>query len=190
MKEVGPIEVDSSWSLFLDRDGVINKEEAGTYVLSYEGFEFLPGVLEAMERFEKVFKYIFIVTNQQCVGKGLLAREVLESMHESMQRDIEKQNGRIDAIYYCPDLATENPPNRKPEIGMALQAQREFPSVDFSRSIMVGNYITDMEFGRNAGMHTVLVEEKERINDQNIKHIDHYFDSLLSLSQNVQTKSL
>lgn len=186
MKEVGPIEIDSDWSLFLDRDGVINKEEAGTYVLSYDQFEFLPGVLEAMKEFAKMFKYIFIVTNQQCVGKGLLAKGDLEDMHKSMQGDIEKINGRIDAIYYCPDLATENPPNRKPEIGMALQAQKEFPQVDFSRSIMVGNYITDMEFGRNAGMLSVLVEEKERINSENIGLIDYYFKSLFHLSQNVQ----
>lgn len=190
MQENAIIEIDESWSLFLDRDGVINKEEAGTYVLSYDEFEFLPGVVEAMERFNKLFKNIFIVTNQQCVGKGLLERNVLESMHASMQSDIEKHGGRLDAIYYCPDLAIENPPNRKPEIGMALQAQNEFPSVDFTKSIMVGNYITDMEFGRNAGMQTVLVEEKERVNEQNIKHIDHYYDSLFRLSQNVQTKSL
>lgn len=188
MEENGKIEIDDSWSLFLDRDGVINKEEAGTYVLSYDEFEFLPGVLDAMKRFDKMFKYIFIVTNQQCVGKKILAREVLESMHESMQRDIEKHQGRIDAIYYCADLASENPPNRKPEIGMALQAQKEFPQVDFSRSIMVGNYITDMQFGRKAGMTSVLVEEKERINEENIHFIDHYFDSLLHLSKKVQLK--
>lgn len=188
MQENARIEIDESWSLFLDRDGVINKEEAGTYVLDYESFEFLPGVLDAMARFDKLFQYIFVVTNQQCVGKGLLEENKLNAMHENMQRDIEKHQGRLDAIYYCADLATENPPNRKPEIGMALQARIEFPQVDFSRSIMVGNYITDMQFARNAGMISVLVEEKERVNDENIVYIDHYYDSLLALSRNVHLK--
>jgi len=188
VQENARIEIDETWSLFLDRDGVINKEEAGTYVLNYESFEFLPGVLEAMARFDKLFQYIFVVTNQQCVGKGLLEEEVLNAMHESMQSDIEKSGGRLDAIYYCADLASENPPHRKPEIGMALQAQKEFPQVDFSRSIMVGNYITDMQFGRNAGMCSVLVEEKERINDENIVHIDHYYDSLFDLSKNLHLR--
>jgi len=69
---------------------------------------------------------------------------------------------------------------------MALQAQKEFPQVDFSRSIMVGNYITDMEFARNAGMLSVLVEEKERVNKENIAQIDYYFDSLNHLAKKVQ----
>lgn len=186
MQEDAAILIDETWSLFLDRDGVINKENAGTYVLSYSDFVFMPGVLEAIARFSTMFRYIFIVTNQQCVGKGLLEKEALEVMHQKMQEEIEESKGRIDAIYYCPDLASENPPNRKPEIGMALQAQKEFPQVDFSRSIMVGNYITDMEFARNAGMLSVLVEEKERVNKENIAQIDYYFDSLNHLAKKVQ----
>lgn len=187
MKTQGPILIDQSWTLFLDRDGVINKEVQGTYVCKPVDFEFLPGVTDALGRAAELFQTIVVVTNQQGVGKGLLTHEDLKAIHDKMLAGLVSKNGRIDKIYYCPDLVEFKPKCRKPDIGMALSAQKDFPNIDFSRSIMVGNYITDMEFGRNAGMTSVLVEEKERISEENSHLIDYYFDSLLDLLKAIVT---
>ena len=74
-----------------------------------------------------------------------------------MQREVEIVNGKIDKIYYCIEK-DEKCFNRKPNPGMAKEALRDFPEIDLSRSIMVGNNLSDMQFGRNAGMHTVFVQ--------------------------------
>ena len=85
-----------------------------------------------------------------------------------------RSGGRIDSIYHAPQLAEENSIMRKPNIGMALQAKEEFPSINFKKSIMVGDSISDMEFAKNANMFSVLIGQSEE-----------YFctDSLISLSK-------
>jgi len=148
---------DGDWTLFLDRDGVINRRLIDDYVKKPEEFEFLPKVLESIAIFSKIFKHIFIVTNQQGIGKGLMSEADLEIIHRKMIQEIETKGGRIDKVYYCPDLASSNSKNRKPEIGMALQAQKDFPDIDFSKSLMVGDSKGDIKFGKNAGMITVFI---------------------------------
>jgi len=151
---------DRSWTLFLDRDGVINRRIPGAYVADSEEFEFLPGVLDALRFFADVFDKIVIVTNQQGIGKGLMTEAQLSGVHAHMQKQIEQSGGRIDAIYYCPYLAKDNPDCRKPNIGMALQAQADFPEIDFQKSIIVGDSVTDMEFGLKLKMKTVFIQTK------------------------------
>ena len=138
--------------LFLDRDGILNKHLLGDYVRKWSMWEWLPGVLEAMPALVKRYKRIFIVTNQQGVGKGLMTEADLEDVHRHMLADIEKAGGRIDKVYVCTALESEKSPNRKPEIGMALQAQRDFPEVDFHRSVMVGDSKSDELFAQKSHM--------------------------------------
>ena len=149
-------QITPDWTLFLDRDGVINEEKIGEYILHWDYFIFSKGVLEVFKKLSDTFSRVFIVTNQKGVGKGLMAREALDTIHLEMQREVEVVGGRIDRIYACTDLDDASP-MRKPNHGMALQAQKDFPGIDFSKSIMVGNKPSDMRFGRAAGMHTVFV---------------------------------
>ncbi len=149
------------WTLFLDRDGVINHRIPGDYVKTTKEFKFIPGSLEAIVRFTNMFQRIVVVTNQQGIGKGLMTEEQLHEVHEHMLIQITKANGHIDKVYYCPKLKTENPPCRKPNTGMALQAQSDFPEIDFKKSIIVGDSISDMEFGKRLGMKTVFISTKE-----------------------------
>lgn len=153
-------EYKNQWSLFLDRDGVINKRIIGGYVKSPNEFEFLPGSLEAIVNLSKRFKHLFIVTNQQGIGKGLMTKFDLGIIHALMLSDIKKAGGTLSAIYFCPDLATSKPNCRKPGISMALQAKIDFPEIDFSKSIMLGDTMSDMEFGKNAGMQCFLITDK------------------------------
>jgi histidinol-phosphate phosphatase family protein len=153
--------IDESWTLFLDRDGVVNQRIMDGYVQSWEGFHLLPGVLESMAVFSHAFGKIIMVTNQQGVGKKLMDEAALSQIHEHLKMKVQQAGGRLDAIYYCPDLASKPDNCRKPGIAMALQAKKDFPEIDFSKSIMVGDSESDMQFGKNAGMYTVFVGEHE-----------------------------
>lgn len=142
--------IDHNWTLFLDRDGVINYEKMDGYILNRNEFIFYPGVPEAFGFFSKLFARIIVVTNQRGIGRGLMTEADLEDIHQYMVTTISAANGKVDKIYHC-SSTDDNDPMRKPNPGMAILAKKDFPEIDFSRSIIVGNNISDMEFGRNAG---------------------------------------
>lgn len=148
-------------TLFLDRDGVINRRLPGAYVTSPSEFVLLRGVTEALKVFDQYFKRIIVVTNQQGIGKGLMTEEDLRIVHGFMYREIVAAGGRIDAVYHCPDLADSNSPCRKPATGMARQARKDYPEIEFPNSIMIGDSLSDMEFGTALGMYNVLVAGNE-----------------------------
>jgi len=148
--------IDNSWTLFLDRDGVINDEKLNEYVLNWDEFIFSTGVLEAFKILTNLFGWIIIVSNQRGVGKELMSEDDLLNIHKEMLAEVESVGGKIDKIYYCTDK-NDRCFNRKPNPGMAIQAKNDFPSIEFSKSIMVGNKLSDMKFGRNAGMYTVFL---------------------------------
>lgn len=148
---------DKSWTLFLDRDGVINYEKVNDYIYHPGEFKFYEGVLEAMQIFRKLFGKIILVTNQRGIEKGLMTVQDLEDIHQHMQAEMAKVNGKIDAIFFCSSLDDQHP-NRKPQPGMAFLAQEKYPEIDFNRSIMVGNNLSDMYFGRNTGMKTIYLQ--------------------------------
>jgi histidinol-phosphate phosphatase family protein len=149
--------IDSSWTLFLDRDGVINVRFPGDYVKQVDEFEFLPGAIEAIAKFSKVFGKIIVVTNQQGIARGFYSHEDLGAIHAHMQAEIKKAGGKIDRVYYAHQAASENSPMRKPGTGMALQAQKDHPEIDFEKSVMMGDTQSDMEFGKALGMKTIFV---------------------------------
>jgi histidinol-phosphate phosphatase family protein len=149
------------WTLFLDRDGVISQRLPGDYVTRWEDFRFLEGVMEALVSLSSIFGLIIIVSNQQGVGKGLMSQEELKIIDLKMKEEIRQAGGRIDAAYYSPYLSSENHPERKPGTGLGLKAKADFPGIDFSRSIMVGDTASDMEFGKRLGMITVLICEDD-----------------------------
>jgi D-glycero-alpha-D-manno-heptose 1-phosphate guanylyltransferase len=145
-----------AWTLFLDRDGVINNERLGNYVLHWEQFIFSEGVLDSFKILSEHFGKIFIISNQRGVGKGLMSADDLDAIHKEMQKEVEAAGGHIDKIYYCTDTEDESF-FRKPNPGMAYLAKNEFPDIDLSKAIMVGNKPSDMKFGRAAGIHTVFI---------------------------------
>jgi histidinol-phosphate phosphatase family protein len=149
------------WTLFLDRDGVINRRIPGGYVTQWADFEFLEGVPGAVAALSAIFGRIIVVSNQQGVGKGLMSLEDLEAIDKGMRSGILMAGGRIDAAYYSPHLESAGHPDRKPGTGMAERAKTDFPDIDFSRSVMAGDTATDAEFGRKLGMVTVWIGEKD-----------------------------
>ncbi|RTL59209.1 MAG: HAD-IIIA family hydrolase [Sphingobacteriales bacterium] len=174
--------IDQSWTLFLDRDGVINHEKHMDYIRSWDEFKFYDGVPEALKLFNSKFKHIVIVTNQKGVGKGWMTLEALLNINHQMTAAIEAEGGRIDSVYFCTDLE-ETSADRKPNTGMGLRAQKDFPAINFSKSIMIGNTLSDMEFGRRLGMFTVFLKTTRP--DTPIPHpfIDRAYNDLLSVAK-------
>lgn len=169
--------VDKQWSLFLDRDGVINEDKPGSYIFAPEEFIFMEGGPGIFRKLTERFGRIMVATNQRGVGRGLMTEETLGRIHDKMQQAIAAAGGRIDAIYYATSIHNKDP-YRKPNPGMAVRARKEAPSVDLSHSIMVGNNLSDMQFGRNAGMYTVFVRTTNK--ELSLPHpdIDLIFDNL------------
>ena len=159
----GDWNIDASWTLFLDRDGVINERIMSGYVKTIDEFHFLGGVKEAIKEFTSIFQYIFVVTNQQGIAKGLMTERNLSDIHAYMQSEVEKDGGKIDKCYYAPGIASAKNELRKPKPGMAYLAQRQFSLINFSKSIMIGDSDSDIVFGKNLGMKTVRVATVEPI---------------------------
>jgi D-glycero-D-manno-heptose 1,7-bisphosphate phosphatase len=163
------------WTLFIDRDGVINVENEGSYILSVDAFHFYEGSIEALVAFSKIFKRIIVVTNQKCVGKNLITHEQLAAIHAHMLQHIEEAGGRIDAIFYCPELDDKHP-CRKPNCGMAYEAQIKFPGeIDFTKSVMIGNNLSDMKFGKAVGMKTFFLTTTKPYPAESADLIDAHF---------------
>jgi histidinol-phosphate phosphatase family protein len=180
---------DKTWSLFLDRDGVLNHDKVGSYVMNLNEFRLMSGVKTAMKKLSEIFGTIVVCTNQRGIGKGLYTIEEMHRMNNFLLQEIGQSGGRIDKIYYATDL-NDDAPDRKPNIGMALQAKKDFPSIDFAKSIMVGNNISDMQFARNAGMaKAVFLTTTIDISLVPKALIDAHFDSLKSFANSCYVKS-
>ena len=152
-------------TLFLDRDGVINRWLPGDYVKSWDQFAFLPGIRECLRKWAGHFQHIILVSNQRGVGKGVMTPEDLEKVHDRMLEEIRQAGGRIDAVYTCTELE-ENHPMRKPQTGMFLEARRDFPDIAPERSLMLGDSESDRHFADNCGMSFVLMETAESAMDR------------------------
>lgn len=182
------LNIDSTWSLFLDRDGVINKRLVGDYVKKWNEFEFLPGVLEAMHLLSASFGKIFVVTNQQGIGKGYMTEMDLEVIHDEMLQEIKNNGGRINKIYHSPYREEEHSVFRKPNTGLARKAKIDFPDIEMEKSIMAGDSKSDMQFGRNAGMFTALISESDQLINENPELVDFSYPNLLSFAKEFNPK--
>jgi histidinol-phosphate phosphatase family protein len=174
--------IDSNWTLFLDRDGVINHEQRNDYVKKWDEFKFYTESLMALPILANKFSRIVITTNQKGVSKELMTEADLLSIHQKMVIAINEVGGRIDHIFYCTDFDNDSF-NRKPQPGMAFQAKEKFTSIQFEKSIMVGNRTSDMEFGRNAGLHTVFLATTHPETSFPNSLIDYRFNNLLEFAQ-------
>jgi histidinol-phosphate phosphatase family protein len=152
-------DIDKSWTLFLDRDGVINVESVGSYITSWSEFKFHDGALEAIRILSKLFGNIVVVSNQRGVGRGIMTMDALREINTNMRTAIIEHGGRLDKVYSSTAVKDEDR-NRKPNTGMALQAQEDFSSIDFKKSVMIGNSLSDMEFGKRLSMRTVFLTTK------------------------------
>jgi histidinol-phosphate phosphatase family protein len=177
------LKVDKSWTLFLDRDGVINKRNFNGYITHPKDFVFEKNVLASLPKLKHYFGQIIVITNQQGVGKKIMTESNLKAVHRYMLNNIEKEGGKINRIYCATNLRNALNDYRKPGIKMALAAQQDFPQIDFAKSVMVGDTDSDILFGKNNGMKTVLIRSKEKTKEEADFIIDD-FQELLNIFNN------
>ena len=142
-------------AVFLDRDGVINEalvRDGRPLAPSGVGeLTLRPGVGEALGRLRRAGFLIVVVTNQPDVGKGRVAREAVEAIHEELRRRLP-----LDVIKTCFHVDADGCACRKPKPGLLVEAARE-RGIDLARSVMVGYRWRDIEAGRTAGCRTILM---------------------------------
>ncbi len=143
-------------ALFLDRDGVINIEKDGSYIFNRDEFVFYPGAPDVIAQLSRIYDYVFVVTNQRGIGRGLMTEADLLDIHNYLNYEVTSHSGKIDKIYFAPAVDS-NDELRKPNTGMALKALEDFPDIDFKESVMVGNNLSDMLFGKRMQMKTIFL---------------------------------
>lgn len=147
-------------TLFLDRDGVINHKIENDYVKSIQDFKFIPEFIYVVKDLSLLFNRIIIITNQQGIGKGLMSISDLNEIHEYMLNTINDNNGKIDKIYFCPHLASENCFCRKPSPGMIQKAFQDYPDIDRSKSYFIGDSDSDMQAGKAEKLISIKVSSE------------------------------
>jgi len=142
--------------ILLDRDGVINRRILNGYVTSWDQFEFLPRVLDALRLLTESGYRVIVVSNQACVSKGLMSSETLADITARFVEEVERRGGHIDGVYYCPHQHHDGCECRKPKPGLLLQAQREHQFV-FADTYLVGDSERDLTAAHRAGCRAILV---------------------------------
>lgn len=145
-------------TLFLDRDGVINKKLEGRYVRNWQEFEFMPQALIAMKILSQLFNRIIIITNQQGISKGIMSENDLIILHQTMIENIQQVGGKIDKIYFCPHLEKSKCNCRKPKTGMIENAIKDFPEIRIKKSYLIGDSPSDIVAGKTMGLNTIKVD--------------------------------
>lgn len=145
-------------TIFLDRDGVMNeKMPEGSYVRSWDEFHVLPGVPDAIARLNRAGLRVIVVSNQRGIALGLYTAADVEAIHTTFQQVLNDRGAHIDAFFICPHDHGQCK-CRKPLPGLFEQAAAQLPAISAATSVMVGDSLVDMEFGRRLGMATILIE--------------------------------
>lgn len=143
-------------AIFLDRDGVII-ENRSSYVRRWEDVSFYPQAVEALRKIRSSPSKIIVVTNQSCVGRGVIPLMDAEEINRKFINHIEQAGGRIDDLFMCPHSPTDNCTCRKPLPGLLFQAADKY-SFDLNNSIMIGDALSDIQAGQAAkATSTILV---------------------------------
>jgi D-glycero-D-manno-heptose 1,7-bisphosphate phosphatase len=157
MKDHANIELADISHVFLDRDGVLNRNPPhGQFVTCCEEFELLPGVEDAVAELNQSGRKVIVVTNQRAIALGLYSQQDLERIHALLKERLAMRRAWLDAIYVCPhDDGQCN--CRKPLTGLFEQAFQDFPAARPENSVMVGDSVRDVEAGNRMGMRTVFI---------------------------------
>lgn len=147
----------SKRTVLLDRDGVINRRIANGYVTRWKDFAFLPGVLSALRMLRDNGYKVLVVSNQSCVGRGLISWGELQAITRRMLLEVALAGGAIEKVYYCPHAPGDSCGCRMPEPGLLVRAIEEH-RVRPAQIYMVGDSERDMEAAARAGCRGLMVQ--------------------------------
>lgn len=152
-------------AVFLDRDGICNRAPAlGQYLLHLNEFILHQGIGPVVRYINDLGWLAIIISNQQCLEKGLLLPATLEAMTDRLHQHLAGAGAALDAVYYCPHRAERQCLCRKPRPGMILEAAERF-KVDLKRSFMIGDRSFDVLAGEAAGCRTIFLQDGDRNQD-------------------------
>jgi D-glycero-D-manno-heptose 1,7-bisphosphate phosphatase len=162
-------------AVFLDRDGVINRN-LNKYVLSIESVQLIPRSLQAIANLAQSEYAVVIVTNQSAIGRGLITEEIAQNINSFILEKIQSANGIIDGIYLCPHHPKTHCVCRKPNPGMLIQAAAEL-NLDLENSWLIGDAITDIQASIAANVKPIMVgtgrgtEQAANLNSDKLAHV-------------------
>ena len=148
--------MNKSKSIFLDRDGVLNKNK-DDYVKNISELEIFPYILEPIKKLQSAGFKIIVITNQSAINRGLMTEKHLNEIHQKIQSFLIPHNAKIDSFYYCPHTPTENCSCRKPKTGLLLKAIDDF-LIDIPNSWFIGDRDSDIQAGRSVGCKTLKIQ--------------------------------
>jgi len=143
--------------VFLDRDGVINKERKD-YVKSVKELEIFSDVWMPIKKLKDSGFLLIVITNQSAINRGLTTDKNLKKIHQKIQEYLIKNKTSIDGFYYCPHTPDEECNCRKPKPGMILKAADDF-KIDLKSSWFIGDNETDIDAAKNAGCKYLKINE-------------------------------
>jgi D-glycero-D-manno-heptose 1,7-bisphosphate phosphatase len=178
-------------TVFLERDGVINRKlPEGQYVTHWQHFDLLPGVSEAIARLNHAGLRVIVVTNQRGIALGLYTAEDVRAIHTQLLQELAASGAHIDGFYFCPHDKRECN-CRKPLPGLFEQAQADFPEITPATSLIIGDSLSDIEFGQNLGLKTIFIEgsgENQKPGGQKAQELaDQHFPTLPSAVSHLLT---
>ena len=170
-------------AVFLDRDGVINREHG--YVHRVDEFHFIDGVFDACREMSKAGYLLIVITNQAGIARGYYTEADFHQLTKWMLGEFRQQGIEIGGVYYCPHHPVHGVGDyrrecdcRKPAPGMIIRAAREH-SLDLPHSILIGDKVTDIEAGRAAGVGCcLLVRTGHSLAAADVDRADHVFADL------------
>ncbi len=146
--------------IFLDRDGVINKDPGGwtehSYVTRWSDFHFLPGAKDAVRKLTEAGYEIIIVSNQAGIDRGYFSMDTLKEITDNMLREIFSHGGKINSVHYCPHKPEEECGCRKPATGLFKKAAEKI-GINFKECFFIGDGSTDIAAGKKIGCRTILL---------------------------------
>ncbi len=142
------------WCLFIDRDGVINRQIIGDYVRSWDDFEWLPGAATAVSALLEWAPYVVVATNQQGIGKGLMTTDDVAEIHRHIRAATARKTLEITDFQVCPHLESDCCSCRKPSPGLLLDWLDQHPDVDPTLSVMIGDGAGDLLLAQNVAALT------------------------------------
>ena len=157
-------------TVFLDRDGVLNRRIMDGYVTCLDEFEILPGVLPALALLTRAGFRLAVVTNQQGIALGRMTRADVDAVHEHLRETAAAHGAVLDEFYVCPHHRDVGCPCRKPKPGLLDQAFAHAP-IDWSRATLIGDSDRDIEAGKARGVTTIKIAGLSEVG------ATHYFES-------------
>ncbi len=141
-------------AVFFDRDGTLCRDVP--YCSRPEDLELLPGVIPAIKDVHLLGFKVVVITNQSGIARGYFTVPDLAVIHEKLRRELAQADIILDGIFFCPHHPEENCRCRKPQPGLLLSSAAAL-DIDLASSYMVGNALSDIQAGKNAGCRTILV---------------------------------